>query len=371
MAADPVKQVGNYTIYLEQELGRGGFGVVFKARNNEGTTVAAKRINLREHQRAHIPEAISFYNRPPEQVNLIQLFDIKRVKDAVRDDFWVFMQCAEFGDLDNYFTNHFQSLLGTRQKVLLMRQIASGIAYLHSQGIVHRDIKPGNILVTGSHIPEETILKISDMGLAKYLDQNADSSGMSSNVGTKHFKAPEFWAQAEDGSVRYHRSVDTFAAGLTFQAMLLATEGSRLTPTLQNTLDPVTEGDMPIGRVMLSREKNKQTSVKLIADEKEDNSLTRGLKRVISRMVCMVPEHRISMAEVGDTLSSEERVIQQVSSCNDFHFLSLKSHVMRPISHTTCAFSKMVFVEAFISLGKSQFQFYRFFLRAIAFKFVW
>ncbi len=316
MVADPAIQIDKYTIHLDQIVGCGGFGVVYKARDNEGTAVAAKKIDLREHKGADIPEAISFYNRPrqhEQHKNVIQLFDINR---ATTDEFWMFMQYAEHGDLDNYFRNHFQSLLGTRQKVLLMKQVASGIAYLHSNDIVHRDIKPGNILVFGSHIPEKTILKIADMGLAKYLDPTADTSGMTSNVGTAYFKAPEFWLPDNNGNVRYHRNVDTFAAGLTFQAMLNATEGSRLTPILENTLDPVTEGGMPVARVMVNREKARQPSVNLVSYKEDDNSLTRGVKKVVRHMVCMVPDHRIAMNEVCDLLSSEENLIHQVSSSN-------------------------------------------------------
>ncbi len=302
--------IGNFRVLLEQQIGHGGFGVVYKALDENNRTVAAKKISCQAHPGAHIKEAISFYNRPPEHTNLIKLINIERTAS----DFWLFMEYCEYGDLDKYFRDHYESLLSIKQKILLMRQIACGVAYLHSEDIVHRDIKPANILVSGSHIPEETTLKITDLALAKYLDPNADTSGMSSVVGTENFKAPEFWLQALNGRIHYHRSVDTFSTGLTFQAMIQASEESRLIPALENTLDPITEGRLPIGLVMVTRQKARQTSVNPVADKEDDSSLTRAVKHLIRNMTQMVPEHRIPMHEVHSILSSEQLLLQQVQS---------------------------------------------------------
>ncbi len=309
MEGDNLQQVGDFTVFLDQQIGHGGFGDVFKAKDQNNRLVAAKRINLQAHPGADIKEAVSFYNRPPEHENLIDLYNITRTPT----EFWVFMEYCPYGDLNNYFLNYFDSLLGTKQKLLMMRQIACGIAYLHSMEIVHRDIKPANILVTGSHIPEQTTLKITDLALAKYLDPNGNTSGMSSNLGTEHFKAPEFWLPGQNGTIRYHHSVDTFAAGLTFQAMIQASPGSRLTPALENTIDPhKSEEKFPIGQVMVNRRNARQTSVNPIADREEDSSLTRAVKHLIRRMLLMVPEHRVSMQEVCRVLSTEQLLVQQV-----------------------------------------------------------
>ncbi len=307
-------QIGNYTVHLDQEIGRGGFGNVFRATKSERQVVAAKRINLRMHERAHIQEAISFYNRPPEHMNLIQLFDINRNRDEGRDidEFWVFMQYAEHGDLNQYFRGYFPLVQNIKQKLILMKQIARGIAYLHSQDIVHRDIKPANILVSGSHIPVEAVIKITDLGLAKFLDRNATSSGMSSIAGTEKFRAPEFWKKGCDGRIRYHRHVDTFSAGLTFLSMLQATEGTQLIPALESTLDPANDGRMPIGLEMVSRERANQPSITLAAEEHHDCSLTRGVKFVIRNMLHMTPEDRILMEEVDTLFADEENLIRKV-----------------------------------------------------------
>ena len=110
----------------------------------------------------------------------------------------------------------------------LMRQIAKGIAFLHQNNIVHRDIKPGNILLKSCN--GYAVVKLGDFGLSKFLDPDDMTSAMSSNVGTLTFKAPEFWDRQPDERVRYHRNIDVYAAGLTFTAMLQAKPDHSLVP---------------------------------------------------------------------------------------------------------------------------------------------
>ena len=74
----------------------------------------------------------------------------------------------------------------------IMKQIVFGIAYLHHQDIIHRDVKPGNILVSSTDpIP----VKLTDFDVTKCSDPEFETSVMSSNVGTNHFKAPKFFCE--------------------------------------------------------------------------------------------------------------------------------------------------------------------------------
>ena len=102
--------------------------------------------------------------------------------------------------------------------------ITRGIEFLHSQNIIHRDIKPGNILVGNTR---QLQVKLADFDVTKILDPDIETSAMSSNVGTNAFKSPEFFRKNKQGKIQYHCSVDTFAASITFLAIIKYENGSR------------------------------------------------------------------------------------------------------------------------------------------------
>ena len=132
------------------------------------------------------------------------------------------MPFCQVGDLNDYFqTND----VPHETKVITMRQIMAGIRYLHSQDIVHRDIKPGNILVAAEN---PLVIQLTDFDLSKCLDPEVEKFLMTSNVGTLAFKAPEFFQRTSPGQVEYHRNVDCFAAGLTFLAILQSEKAKKM-----------------------------------------------------------------------------------------------------------------------------------------------
>ncbi len=300
------QQIGDYTVYKDDEIGRGAFGTVYGARHFDGTVVATKKIVTERHRRSVIQEVINFYNRPPVNENIIQLFEIERPPPNY--DLYVFMEFCQHRDLDKYFDTYFDSLRTIRPKLPIMRQIANGVSFLHEKAIAHRDIKPANILITGSHVPELCIVKISDFGLAKFLDPEGVTSVMSTDVGTLAFKAPEFHNKGAQGDIRYHKNVDVYAEGLTFLAMTTAIEGCRLLPTLSAA--QIVGGSRHIGLEMHLRKQQSLPVLDVAPNEPDDVPLTRGIKEVIRRMTQLEPHPRPVAEEVFQLLINENKLMQ-------------------------------------------------------------
>ncbi len=300
------EQIGQYTVFKEDEIGRGAFGTVYGASDADGTVIAVKKIITQHHRRSAIQEVISFYNRPPTHENIIQLFEIARAPPQY--DLYVFMEFCPNGDLDKYFNSYFDSLRTIRPKLPIMRQIANGVSFLHEQAIAHRDIKPANILISGSQIPELCVVKISDFGLAKFLDPEGDTSAMSTDVGTLAFKAPEFHMKGPQNDIRYHKNVDVYAEGLTFLAMIHARESYRLIPTLDGAMR--VGGSRHIGLEMHLRQRENLPPIDVAPNRSDDIPLCRGVKGVIRRMTRLEPHRRPLAEDVFQLLTNEFELIQ-------------------------------------------------------------
>lgn len=171
--------IGNYKVI--KILGRGGFGVVFEAFDQErGRTVAIKQVDL-SGTTADEQESILM------EIQLLQELqhpNIVKYIDTVQEDgkLNIVLEYIESGQLSSLFAKS-----GGRPSEVLMTnyvsQILTGLAYLHSQGVVHRDVKGANILTT-----KEGILKLADFGVATKLTEASEQSDV---VGSPYWMAPE------------------------------------------------------------------------------------------------------------------------------------------------------------------------------------
>ena len=240
MAASQAESSGAISIFgyhvdILQELGRGGFGTVFKGFDSTADAVAVKKVAINspnDHDKKKaIAEAVKFHflKENVSHDHVIKVYDVKKWRESM----WIMMDFCDQGDLNNFFLKYYQKI-DTDVKLNIMGQIAKGVAFLHQKNIVHRDIKPGNILLKRSK--GYAVVKLGDFGLSKILDPDDMTSAMSSNVGTVTFKAPEFWDRTPNDRVKYHRNVDVYAAGLTFAAMLQAKPRSTLAPKVEESM---------------------------------------------------------------------------------------------------------------------------------------
>ena len=324
-------KLGDYDIDFSKPLGRGSFGTVYQARDVEGQPVAAKRICFASDQEACRKEFISFCNMPHDiptgHPNVIKMFHADRHEQT--KDTWLFMEYCNFGNLDKFFQGHPDKLQSIEQKVQAMTQIAQGLDFLHGKSvdIVHRDIKPGNILVTSGSSVDQVYYKLADFGLAKWVTPEMGST-MSTNVGTKFFKAPEFWKPNKEGNLEYHRSIDVFSLGLTFMSLIQAVPGKNLQAIVEGTLDDTTEKGEPIGRIMTVREAANQPELTLLLDKYDEDDTTKVVKMVIKQMLQVQPSNRLSAGDVllqlykvfNDSTEQIPQTVILLTGCNYFLF---------------------------------------------------
>jgi eukaryotic-like serine/threonine-protein kinase len=193
---------------LEQELGRGGMGVVYRARDSRlGRIVAIKVLNPRQHT----PEALRRFEREARAAAALSHPGIVHIYDFDRGFGSCFIS-MEFvpGPTVNQLVREEPAFV-RNNLVPLMRQIAAAVGYAHSRHVIHRDLKPANMVLL-----DRRQVKILDFGIARRLDELELSA--SGATGTPYYMAPE-QILGEEPDTR----TDVYSLGVTFFQMATAT----------------------------------------------------------------------------------------------------------------------------------------------------
>src|SRR5205809_2725463 len=180
--ADTQWRLGHYEIL--EEIGRGGMGVIYRARQQHSRRIVAVKRILAHEANSH--ETLVRFRREAEAVasldhpNILPIHEISESEEGLP---FFSMKYAEGGSL-----RAAAPALRTkaRECVRLMAKVARAIAYAHRKGVLHRDLQPGNILLDENGEP-----MVSDFGLAKWLDQNSDLTRTLETLGTPGYIAPE------------------------------------------------------------------------------------------------------------------------------------------------------------------------------------
>src|SRR5256714_1798730 len=200
-------ELGDYE--LLEEIGRGGQGVVFRARQKSlNRTVALKVISLGQWaSKAHLKrfrleaEAAAHLEHP----GIVPIHEV-----GERDGQCYFsMKFIEGGQLDEVVK---QTPMSIRQAVELITKVARTVHYAHEHGILHRDIKPGNILLDQKGEPH-----LTDFGLARLVESESTVTRTLEVLGTPSYMAPE---QAVGNNAAVGSVTDVYGLGAVLYQLL-------------------------------------------------------------------------------------------------------------------------------------------------------
>nr|WQM87025.1 serine/threonine protein kinase [Marseillevirus cajuinensis] len=253
-------------ISLGKQLGIGSFGVVHAA-TWKGIHVAVKRVinqNMSEDSKL----------RFREEVALLASFDHKNIATFVgccfeKPNISLVTVLESPGDLGTFLSSAEKIEWDTKKKIIL--GACEGLCYLHSKGVVHRDIKSSNILLGEMMVP-----KISDFGFARLKQENTTMT----SVGSTAYMAPEVLA-----GLRYNEKADVYSFGVLVWEII-----TRKRPY---------EGQSPVRVAELARE-GKRLSI--------PNDCPRDIKKLLRKCWEEDPENRPSMLEVSRYFGDEDRV---------------------------------------------------------------
>jgi len=177
--------LGRYQV--EKELGKGAMGVVYLGKDPKiGRVVAIKTMALsQEFEADELAEVKERFFREAETAGRLSHTNIVTIYDAgeEHDLCYIAMELLKGKDLVPFTKPG--SLLPIEKVVSIVARVADALGYAHRQNVVHRDVKPANVM----YEPEADVLKVTDFGIARITDSSKTKTGMV--LGTPSYMSPE------------------------------------------------------------------------------------------------------------------------------------------------------------------------------------
>jgi serine/threonine-protein kinase len=196
-------------------LGVGGIGRVYRAEHTVLERTVALKVLLEHYQ--CVPELQRRFEREAMALAALSHPNIVTITDFVstRDATFLVMELVEGRDLDEILEE--DGALAPADAFAMMEQLLSALAYAHDRDVIHRDLKPQNVLVR--ELPGGRLhAVVLDFGLAKFMDGSGPGANLTKTgliVGTPAYMAPE-----QASGAHADRRADVYAAGIMFYEML-------------------------------------------------------------------------------------------------------------------------------------------------------
>ncbi|XP_065205221.1 serine/threonine-protein kinase PAK mbt isoform X2 [Planococcus citri] len=188
---DPRENLDNFV-----KIGEGSTGTVWTACDKTtGKKMAIKKMDLRKQQRRELLFNEVVIMRDYHHPNIVEMYD----SFLVGDELWVVMEFLEGGALTDIVT---QARMDEEQIATVCKQCLKALSYLHSQGVIHRDIKSDSILLAA-----DGRVKLSDFGFCAQVSQELPKR--KSLVGTPYWMSPEVISR-----LPYGPEVDIWSLGI-------------------------------------------------------------------------------------------------------------------------------------------------------------
>lgn len=193
--------LGDYE--LLSEIDRGGMGTVYKARQNSLRRIVA--VKIMNSGRFASDEDLRRFRIEAEASAKLQHPNIVAVYEVGNQDsqHFIAMEFVEGTSLSEFIRNQ---RITSRKAATIAHSLAVATQHAHENGILHRDLKPSNVLIGHSGI-----IKITDFGLAKRLDEDSSLTGTGQILGTPSYMSPE-QANGKQGNVTAETDVYSLGA---------------------------------------------------------------------------------------------------------------------------------------------------------------
>jgi serine/threonine protein kinase len=202
-----MQSIGNYD--LLEKIAEGGMGAIYKGRHRDsGAEVAIKimpahmasnPVLLKRFEQEF--RAASRLNHP----NIVRAIDYGETGDSP----YLVMEYVNGESLGQKIER--EGRMPETEAIRIIAQVAQGLHRAHKQNLVHRDVKPDNILVT-----PEGVAKLADLGLVKETETDLNLTKTGRGLGTPHFMAPEQFRNAKGADIR----CDIYSLGATLYQMV-------------------------------------------------------------------------------------------------------------------------------------------------------